>query len=133
MSTNKLSAKDLQFDEAFVTRHAGEMTPRDLNDVLEKEDEIRKDFSGNEFLVPFADEAALMLALLKEYQEGKYVDVPFNVVAVAVFGFAYLIKPIDVIPDVIETIGFADDAAVFRICLSLVEPALVEYVASKEV
>jgi len=48
-----------------------------------------------------------------------------------VAALAYVLSPIDLIPDILPLVGFIDDAMVVGACLLLVEQQLAEYEAWK--
>ncbi|HMQ01186.1 MAG TPA: DUF1232 domain-containing protein [Cyclobacteriaceae bacterium] len=50
-----------------------------------------------------------LLRMTKAYTSGKYKRVPLKTLVLVVAVFAYLINPLDVVPDVIPAAGFADD------------------------
>lgn len=51
------------------------------------------------------------IRLVKAYAVGEYRDVSFESLALIVSSIIYLVMPIDLIPDFILALGFADDAA----------------------
>ena len=55
----------------------------------------------------------LVWSLLKDYRSGVYKNVPWKFIAALGFAVAYLVSPVDVIPDFIPFVGFVDDIAVF--------------------
>lgn len=57
----------------------------------------------------------MLWALLKDYHNGDYKEVPWKFITSIGFAVAYLISPIDLIPDVIPILGFLDDAYVFKL------------------
>jgi uncharacterized membrane protein YkvA (DUF1232 family) len=69
----------------------------------------------------------LFFSLIKDYRSGAYKKFPFLSVAGIVFTLAYIISPIDLIPDYIIGIGQIDDAAVVGLCLYLLRKDLGNY------
>jgi uncharacterized membrane protein YkvA (DUF1232 family) len=69
----------------------------------------------------------LFVSLMKDYGSGAYKKFPFLSVAGIVFTLAYIISPIDLIPDYIIGIGQIDDAAVLGLCLYLLRKDLGKY------
>ena len=52
---------------------------------------------------------------------------PFEVKAIAIAALVYFISPIDVIPDVIPGVGFADDAAALAAAVASISIILVKH------
>ncbi|WP_037318091.1 YkvA family protein [Salegentibacter sp. Hel_I_6] len=99
----------------------------DINDVLEDEEAIKSKFENKGKLQRYVDDAQLLFNLLRDYANGNYREVPFNVVAAIGGALLYVLSPIDLIPDFIPIIGYLDDAAVVAFCLNLIEKDLISY------
>ena len=69
----------------------------------------------------------LFVSLIKDYRSGVYKKFPFLSFAGIVLTLAYIISPIDLIPDYIIGIGQIDDAAVVGFCLYLLRKDLKKY------
>ena len=69
----------------------------------------------------------LTWSLLQDYWAGRYTSIPWKLIAAIGFAVAYLISPIDVIPDFIPIIGFVDDAAVFALVISAFQSEIDDY------
>ena len=73
--------------------------------------------------IPFVGETILdiqdLIAMLDDYYHGRYTKVPAVVIAGAAAIAAYLVSPIDLIPDKVPILGFIDDALVIKIVLEL--------------
>ncbi|HKL36744.1 MAG TPA: YkvA family protein [Salegentibacter sp.] len=99
----------------------------DVNNVLEDEEEIKSKFESKGKLQRYVDDAQLLFNLLRDYANGNYKEVPFNVVAAIGGALLYVLSPIDLIPDFIPIVGYLDDAAVIAFCLNLIEKDLISY------
>lgn len=99
----------------------------DIDDVLEDEDAIKSKFENKGKLQRYLDDAVILFSLLKDYANGNYREVPFNVIAAIGGALLYVLSPIDLIPDFIPIIGYLDDAAVVAFCLNLIEKDLISY------
>ena len=99
----------------------------DVHNVLEDEEEIKSKFENKGKLQRYVDDAQLLFNLLRDYANGNYREVPFNVVAAIGGALLYVLSPIDLIPDFIPIIGYLDDAAVVAFCLNLIEKDLISY------
>ena len=73
------------------------------------------------------EDLKLFVSLTKDYRSGAYKKFPLLSVAGIVFTLAYIISPIDLIPDYIIGIGQIDDAAVVGFCLYLLRKDLRKY------
>ena len=69
----------------------------------------------------------LLWRLLKDYYNKKYPNAPWKFIAAIGFAVAYLVSPIDVIPDFIPFLGFVDDAAVFALVVKGFESDITDY------
>ena len=109
---DKLSESDQErVNQSFV--HGVEsFTEEDLEKVKADAETAEKkaEFLGKQF-----ENFKLMWSLLQDYWAREYTDVPWKLIAAIGFAVAYLVSPIDVIPDVIPFVGFVDDAAVFAL------------------
>ncbi len=99
----------------------------DVHNVLEDEEEIKSKFENKGKLQRYVDDAQLLFNLLRDYANGNYREVPFNVVAAIGGALLYVLSPIDLIPDFIPIVGYLDDAAVIAFCLNLIEKDLISY------
>jgi len=70
-----------------------------------------------------------MLRLLDAYQRGQYTGVPARALLSIVAAVAYLVDPVDFIPDEIPHIGFLDDATVLEFAMNKTRPILDEFMA----
>jgi uncharacterized membrane protein YkvA (DUF1232 family) len=61
-----------------------------------------------------------------------YRQIPYTIIAAAVFALLYVFNPFDLIPDVLPVIGQLDDVAVMSASLMLVEQDLLKYKVWKE-
>ncbi len=74
----------------------------------------------------FAD-VKLMFSLIKDFKTGAYRDVSWATIGAVLFAIAYLVAPIDLIPDFIPIIGLMDDLAIFRIAIAFIQDDLSLY------
>lgn len=114
-----------------LEKRAKTVSDADVEDVLNRADDIKKKFESSGPLGRFVKDAKLMIAIVKDYWAGEYREIPWWTIASIVAALIYVINPIDLIPDVIPFFGQLDDAAVVAACLLLVEQDLHEYEAWK--
>ncbi len=69
----------------------------------------------------------LMWSLLQDYWAGKYTAIPWKLIAAIGFAVAYLVSPLDIIPDFLPVMGFVDDATVFAMVVSTFQSELNDY------
>lgn len=73
--------------------------------------------------VPFLGEYVVdiqdTISMLSDYYHGRYKKLPFAVLAGALGIIAYLVSPIDLIPDGIPVLGFIDDAFIINIVMNI--------------
>ena len=69
----------------------------------------------------------LTWGLLQDYWAGNYKNVPWKLLASTGFAVAYLVSPLDIIPDFLPVLGFVDDAAVFSLVVSSFQSELNDY------
>jgi uncharacterized membrane protein YkvA (DUF1232 family) len=70
-----------------------------------------------------------MLRLLNAYQNGSYDKVPAKALLSIVAAVAYLVDPIDFIPDEIPFLGFLDDATVLEFAMQKTRRTLDDFMA----
>jgi uncharacterized membrane protein YkvA (DUF1232 family) len=69
----------------------------------------------------------LLFALLKDWWDGKYPEIPWASIALITFAIIYFLNPVDLIPDVIPVIGYIDDATVLALVWQAIEHDLKIY------
>jgi uncharacterized membrane protein YkvA (DUF1232 family) len=111
----------------FITKEAQKVTSKDVEKVLTKSEEIRRQFESEGPLSKFVDDCKLLLAAVKDYWHGKYRRIPYWSIAAIVVALLYVLNPFDLIPDFIPVFGQIDDAAVVAACLLLVRQDLQKY------
>ncbi|AAM04211.1 TPA: DUF1232 domain-containing protein [Methanosarcina acetivorans] len=72
----------------------------------------------------------LLFSMLAAAFNGKY-PIPKKTALVITFALLYLVSPIDISPDFLPLIGFADDVAVLAFAFSLIKDDLEKYRAWK--
>jgi uncharacterized membrane protein YkvA (DUF1232 family) len=76
------------------------------------------------------DYLALFFSMLADSFNRKY-PVPKKTVLVMTFSLLYLISPVDLLPDIVPLLGFADDIALIAFASSLIKSDLENYRAWK--
>ncbi|SEQ50196.1 Protein of unknown function [Solimonas aquatica] len=114
-----------------LKRSAGKVKPEDMEKILGKQAKIEKIVSGSGPLGKLLNDVKLMFSLIRDYANGSYREVPWASIAAIVGALAYVLSPVDLIPDFIPVVGYMDDAMVVGLCLRLVGEDLAKYAAWK--
>jgi uncharacterized membrane protein YkvA (DUF1232 family) len=69
----------------------------------------------------------LLIPLIKDYCKGTYRDVSVKSFVIFIVALAYIISPIDLIPDYIIGLGQIDDAVILGLSLFFLEKDLRKY------
>ena len=117
--------------EETLNQGADKVKEEDLGTILGKADEILELIGRIDVLKKYTAQAALILRLIKDYYEGRYTDIPWRSIAMAVFALLYLLNPMDLIPDYIPIIGYVDDAAVIALAWKAISEDVRDYVKFK--
>ena len=79
------------------------------------------------FLARLFQDLKLLIPLIKDYWKGTYRDVSVKSIVIFVVALAYIISPIDLIPDYILGLGQIDDAVILGLSLYFLEKDLRKY------
>jgi uncharacterized membrane protein YkvA (DUF1232 family) len=79
------------------------------------------------FLARLFQDLKLLIPLTKDYWKGTYRDVSAKSIVIFVVALAYIISPIDLIPDYIIGLGQIDDAVILGLSLYFLEKDLRKY------
>ncbi|WP_297798449.1 YkvA family protein [uncultured Marinobacter sp.] len=118
--------------EKQLNAEADKVHRDDLESLLARQRAIEEKVKGSGKLNRFSADIKLMFAMIRDYWNGSYRDVPWKSIAAIAGALVYVLNPLDVIPDLLVGIGFLDDAGVVALCLKLVESDLHRYAAWKE-
>lgn len=113
--------------EQELDKHSKKITDKDIQKVIEKEDEIKEKAKGTGPLKEYLDAIKTMLLLVKAYWKGEYREIPWFTIAAIVAALLYVFSPIDLIPDFIPVIGLIDDAMIVAACMKLVKHDLASF------
>ncbi len=113
-------------DADYIRAGAAGVTREQAEEVARSGAAVDAKFASR-MLVRFAADARMAVLLVRDYLSGRYVEVPWWAIAAIVFSLIYVLSPIDLIPDFIPVIGLMDDAAVFALCVGLIEKDLQRY------
>jgi len=120
---NNLNDTDRERVGETFERGVNDFTEDDLNRVRENAETAKK---KSTHLGQQIESFRLTWSLLQDYWAGAYTAIPWKLTAAIGFAMAYLVSPLDVIPDFI-LFGFVDDAAVFGLVVSAFQSELEDY------
>ncbi|MDQ1253249.1 MAG: hypothetical protein QG646_2399 [Euryarchaeota archaeon] len=106
--------------------HFEEDTARDSDASVAFPEEVRRTHRRPVNIRGIWDYLELLFSMLYDSYNGKY-PVPKKTVIVGIFALLYLMNPIDIVPDVIPLLGFADDIAALAFAASLIKDDLNKY------
>ena len=118
--------------EAEFAQRAANVTDEDVQDALGKERKAEEIVRHAGALREYWEDVKTFFSMVKDYTSGAYREVPFGSIAAIVGALAYVLSPIDAIPDFIPIVGYLDDAAVLALCLKLVRGDVEDYRQWKE-
>lgn len=113
--------------EKELSKYADDVSQGDVEKTVKDKSKIDKIFEHVKSLAKYKDEIALVFSMLKDYVKGDYRQVPWRTIAVLVGSLAYVVAPLDLIPDVIPIIGWSDDCLALAGALSFAKIDLEEY------
>lgn len=110
------------------TRQAGRYAKNGLGMLALIREALNKSktVSGEES-VGFREQIGLLSRLIKAYASGAYRHVSGKTIASVLASLVYFVSPIDVIPDVLPLVGFADDIALMVWLFNSLQNELVNF------
>ena len=69
----------------------------------------------------------LLFSMFRSYAKKEYTEIPTRSILAIIATILYFVTPLDVIPDIILGLGFADDAAVIAFTVKQVQNDLEKY------
>ena len=79
------------------------------------------------FLIRLFQDLKLLIPLIGDYWKGRYRDISSKSIIIFVVALAYIISPIDLIPDYIVGFGQIDDAVILGFALYFLKKDLIKY------
>lgn len=73
------------------------------------------------------DRIHLLFSLVKDWASGGYKDISRSAILLIIAGLIYFVSPIDLIPDWIVGLGFADDIAFLAVIINQLDKELIKY------
>jgi uncharacterized membrane protein YkvA (DUF1232 family) len=116
----------------FILDGARRVTPRQIGKLLRKLPEIRLVATQVTQFPQLADQVEFLAELIEDFHSGLNQDVPYTAIAEAAFVLSYLHKGVDIIPDRIPDIGYADDAAIITVVFETYKEAFLKHLVRQE-
>ena len=118
---------------AYVNHGAALITPRVVEQVLRHLPIWKVEFTQiNAPKFPhLVDQLEFLADAVEDFAEGAYKELPYYAVAQAVFALTYAHRKVDVIPDLVTSLGRADDSSVVRAVLIQNEKAFAIYAGAQ--
>lgn len=119
----------------FIVRGASEITPRELESVVRVIPQLRLEWTqlDPDTYPHLAEKMEFIARLVEDFAAGLEKDFPFETAAEAAFALVYFHREIDIIPDFIPDIGYADDAEVVSTVLARHEAVFERYAREKQI
>ena len=109
-----------------LRKRARQMGVKDIDEVIANS-KILYEKAQNGALADLVREVKLLGTLVWDYKRGAYTTAPWTTIASAGAALAYIINPLDVIPDFLPIIGLVDDTVVLKVCLTAIKTDLDDY------
>jgi uncharacterized membrane protein YkvA (DUF1232 family) len=116
----------------FVLDGARRVTPRQVGKLVRQLPEIRLVATQVTQFPQLADQVEFLAELIEDFHSGLNQDVPYTAIAEAAFALSYLHKGVDIIPDRIPHIGYADDAAIITVVFETYKEAFLRLLVKQE-
>jgi uncharacterized membrane protein YkvA (DUF1232 family) len=92
----------------------------------------RKAMENRRLLEQIWQDLATLYTLLRDWQQGRYRQLPWRTVLLSLSAMLYFINPLDLVPDFIPGIGYIDDMAILGIVFRAIQKDVLQYRQWKE-
>ena len=123
----KKTAHLKHIDEASFNEEVTYIDEKDVEIIFENEEKINRKFKKKGAIKKYIAMAGHMFAMLKDYKNGNYREVPWHTIGSIALVLLYVLNPLDIIPDFIPGFGYIDDAGVFALSLKLLKKDFDHY------
>jgi uncharacterized membrane protein YkvA (DUF1232 family) len=118
--------------EQFILDGARRITPVRLERLLRQLPEIRLVATQITEFSQLPDQVEFLSQLIEDFYSGLSPDIPYTAIAEAAFALSYLRKGIDIIPDSVSGVGYADDAAIINAVFETYKQTFLDYVLARK-
>jgi uncharacterized membrane protein YkvA (DUF1232 family) len=116
----------------FILEGARRVTPLHLNKLVRQLPEIRLVATQVTEFPHLADQVEFLAELIEDFHSGLNQDIPYTAIAEASFALSYFRKSVDIIPDRIQEIGYADDAAIITAVFETYKEAFLKHLVERD-
>jgi len=116
----------------FILDGARRITPRYISKLVRHLPEIRLVATQVAEFPQLTDQVEFLAELIEDFHSGLNQDVPYTAIAEAAFALSYLSKGVDIIPDRIPDIGYADDAAIITAVFETYKEAFLKHLVEQD-
>ena len=95
------------------------------NELLDNAD--KKSAKNRRSLDDVWEPLQLLFGMFRSYAKKEYTEIPTRSILAIIAAILYFVTPIDVIPDILFGLGFADDAAVIAFTVKQIQDDLEKY------
>jgi uncharacterized membrane protein YkvA (DUF1232 family) len=118
--------------EKFILEGARRITPVHLERMIRQLPEIRLVATQVTGFPQLPDQVEFLAQLIEDFYSGLSPDIPYTAIADAAFALSYLRKGIDIIPDSIPGVGYADDAAIINVVFETYKQPFLDHVLARK-
>jgi uncharacterized membrane protein YkvA (DUF1232 family) len=118
--------------EKFILEGARRITPVRLERMIRLLPEIRLVATQVTEFPQLPDQVEFLAELIEDFYSGLSPDIPYTAIAEAAFALSYLRKGIDIIPDSISGVGYADDAAIINVVFETYKQPFLDHVLARK-
>jgi uncharacterized membrane protein YkvA (DUF1232 family) len=118
--------------EKFIVEGARRVTPAGLGRLIRHLPEIRLVATQVTEFPQLPDQVEFLAQLIEDFYSGLSPEIPYTAIAEAAFALSYLRKGIDIIPDSISGVGYADDAAIINMVLETYKQPFLDHVLARK-
>lgn len=111
----------------YLERGARLIGDPEVERVVRNVEAIRRKFHRGMALHYLEPRAELMTALVTDFWNGEYRDIPYRTISLIVFALSYVLESDDLLPDSLPVIGEVDDVIVVALCVRMVRDELERY------
>jgi uncharacterized membrane protein YkvA (DUF1232 family) len=118
--------------QQFVIDGARRITPHYVSKLVRRLPEIRLMATQIADFPQLPDQVEFLAELIEDFYSGLNQDIPYTAIAEAAFALSYLRNGVDIIPDRIPDIGYADDAAIIAMVFETYKEAFLKHLATRD-
>jgi uncharacterized membrane protein YkvA (DUF1232 family) len=116
----------------FILDGARRVTPRHVGKLVRQLPEIRLVATQVAEFPHLSDQVEFLAELIEDFHSGLNQDIPYTAIAEGAFALSYLRKGIDIIPDRIPEIGYADDAAIITTVFETYKETFLKHLVKRD-